>query len=561
MSARGASHDAGGGGSPSRRPREDEQTQTRLGSPARIVRDQTGTGNRDSPGSAATSSPSRNSEAGSQSETSSGSPGSGIRGKPPSKASSRDSPGSDRSANSADSLDMGEAFIRRITGQASYTGSSNPPTDFVLCIDGTGNDMINENEVKNTNVVKITDLINFGTHAGRMTIVAYQQGLGNRGTSTKQTNEKTFLAGWAETLNASFDRLWPSSSTIARLVAINYAHISMSVCPNKDRIFLFGFSRGACVSQITAALVADLGIISNYLYTGKLSDVEHSKIVREIVDTWVLHKGSRSAEMIKAELGPYDKCLIPAKIHFLGLFDMVASVGKPDLGNANLQSSTFRFAESVHDRSNILNAHHAVAISEHRNQFKPVLWKQGTNEQHRSISQVWFPGFHTSIGGGTKTQGIMIYNVTLVWMLSKCTGPRQVISEQGLKDLIRKDASHASAMSGKKIPDSKKGIWAKTGMGDHIRSEMGSASIDTVHSTCGKKKWIMRCMPDIPDIVGTDEHPLRTESMLEKNRIDRMNEFERGLCDLMFKVGPGQPPGNVSAPNRAGRDMAFVLDS
>lgn len=453
---------------------------------------------------------------------------------------------------------MGEAFIQRITGQASNAGSSNPPTDFVLCVDGTGNDMINESDIKNTNIAKITDLIDFGKHGDRMTIVAYQQGLGNKGKSER--NKERSLSGWAEKLDASFNKLWPSPITIVRLVSINYAYISMSVCPKKDRLFFFGFSRGAYISQITAALVADLGIVSNEIYTEKFPDVEHSKIVLKIVNTWVKHGQNGSAEAIKTELGSYYECLIPAKVQFLGLFDMVASVGRPDLGKADLQSNTFRFAESVHDRSNILNAYHAVAISEHRNQFKPVLWKQGTNDPHRRISQVWFPGYHTSIGGGTKTQGIMIYYITLVWMLSKCTALAAVINKTKIEDLIKDDTKYASAMLGQQIPDSKKGIWAKPGMGDHVRSELGLAPIDMVHRICDEAKWILRCAPEIPGIHGTEEHPIQTKSMLQKNRVDKPNGFEIELYDKMFEYAPGRRSGNVQ-PNKAGRGMAVILDS
>lgn len=453
---------------------------------------------------------------------------------------------------------MGEAFIRRITGQASNAGSSNPPTNFVLCIDGTGNDMLNEDEVKNTNIAKITDVVEYGKHEDRMTIVAYQQGLGNRGKSSKKDNKGT-LAGWAAKLDASFDELWPSKSTITRLVSINYAYISMSVCPKKDRLFLFGFSRGAYISQITAALVADLGIVSNQMYMEKFSDVQHSEIVSEIVKTWVKYMGNGSPETMEKALGSYRECLIPAKVQFLGVFDMVASVGKPDLGKADLQSDAFRFAESVHNRPNILNAYHAVAISEHRNQFKPVLWKEGTTDPYRKISQVWFPGFHTSIGGGTKTQGIMIYYITLVWMLSKCSG--LVFKEKEIERLITDDARYSSAMTGKHIPDSRKGIWTTMGLGDHVRTELGSASIDLVHRVCDEIKWAFRCASELPNVNGTKEHPIHTKALLDKKRVDKFNEFEQKFHTKMFELGSGSRPAPVSPPDRAGRGMAFVLDS
>lgn len=568
--ATGASRDASSGpgtsGSPSRRPREGEDGQPRLSSPAPAVRNPAGTGTRTPPSHPSRSSPptetrnpsSQRSEGEHQSDTSSGSPGSGTHGKPPSKASSRDSPGSDKTADSADSLNMGEAFIQRITGQASNAGPSNPPTNFVLCIDGTGNDMIHENEVKNTNIAKMTDVIKYGKHGDRMTIVAYQQGLGNKSKSSKRGGEGT-LAGWAAKLDASFDKLWPSESTIARLVSINYAYISMSVCPNKDRIFLFGFSRGAYIAQIAAAVVADMGIVSNQIYMEKFSDVEHSKIVGHIVKTWVKYKGQASPETMQKALGSYRECLIRAKIQFVGVFDMVASVGKPDLGNADLQSNAFRFAESVHDRPNILNAYHAVAISEHRNQFKPVLWKEGTTDQRRNISQVWFPGFHTSIGGGTKTQGIMIYHITLVWMLSKCSG--LVYNDEEIEKFITDDAQHAPAMIRKDIPDSKKGIWAKPGMGDHVRTELGSAPIDKVHRVCDEIAWAFRCASIIPNVHGTVQRPIQTKAFLEKKRIDKFNEFESKFHLKMFEAGSGSRPAPVPAPGRAGRDMAFILDS
>ncbi|POS71378.1 hypothetical protein DHEL01_v210227 [Diaporthe helianthi] len=505
------------------------------------------------------------SEAGSKSETSSGSPGSGIDGRKTShaSASARDSPHSAGTAHSADSINYGERFIQRITGQASNAGSSNPPTDFVLCIDGTGNDMVNEIELKNTNIARITDLINFGTHKGRMTLVAYQQGLGNEGKSRR--NNESLLAGWAAKLHARFDELWPTAGKIATLVAINYAYISLNVYPNKDRIFLFGFSRGAYVSQITAALVADLGTLSNEQYVDKVShQVEHSEVIRDIVHLWLERRGTMSAKMIKSELGPFGECLIPARIQFLGLFDMVASVGAPDVANTELQDKAFQFAESIHNRPNILNASHAVAISEHRNQFKPVLWKQKANDQ--SVSQVWFPGYHTSIGGGTKTQGLMIYHITLVWMLSKCIDLHHVIDKKELQKLIAQDAKFAANRQDEEepfvIPDSRKRIWKIPGLGEHIRTEFGLANIDLVHRVCDEDKWIMRCAPKMPDIDGTEQHPIQTKYLLQQKRIDKPNAFELEFYDgVMFNHGPGQRSTSVSPPKRAGRGMARVLDS
>ena len=154
----------------------------------------------------------------------------------------------------------------------------------------------------------------------------------------------------------------------------------------------------------------------------------------------------------------------------------------------------------------------------------------------------------------------MINHITLVWMLSKCTGLSRVINKTALDNLIRVDAKHGPKMANQDITDSRKGMSSRPGMGDYIRSELGSSPIDKVHRICDENKWVMRCEPNMPNIHGTTEHPIQTKSMFEE-RTDKMNGFEREFYDRMFEVGPGQRSKSVSPPNRTGRGKAVVLDS
>lgn len=59
-----------------------------------------------------------------------------------------------------------------------------------------------------------------------------------------------------------------------------------------------------------------------------------------------------------------------------------------------------------------------MALDEHRNLFTPTLWEQ-PDEPHvlNLLTQVWFPGVHSNIGGSYPDAGIA--NITLAWMVSQ----------------------------------------------------------------------------------------------------------------------------------------------
>lgn len=82
------------------------------------------------------------------------------------------------------------------------------------------------------------------------------------------------------------------------------------------------------------------------------------------------------------------------KVHFLGLFDCVNSVGTLDIpfwGKVPPLPKVSGTARYVR---------HAVAIDERRVKFKPALFAQERTEVEDDIKEVWFPGNHGDIGGG-----------------------------------------------------------------------------------------------------------------------------------------------------------------
>ena len=92
-------------------------------------------------------------------------------------------------------------------------------------------------------------------------------------------------------------------------------------------------------------------------------------------------------------------------IRFLGLWDVVASFGLANLGNAALNfGHTLKIPQK-----NIDYCFHAMALDERRPSFLPI--------RLRGACEVWFRGVHSDVGGGNGNTGLS--DIALKWMMSK----------------------------------------------------------------------------------------------------------------------------------------------
>lgn len=157
-----------------------------------------------------------------------------------------------------------------------------------------------------------------------------------------------------------------------------------------DRIFLFGFSRGAMAIRALAGLIAEFGLLHP-------RDIRHLPV---LLDRWDRSQGIGSV--------PDHIDLLPVEIEFVGLFDSV-------MGGVE----RLRFFNPIRFRNGKLPARvkhgvHLLAIDENRSLFKPKPWV-GTNEARdaggykctdRWLRQIWMPGVHADVGGtGDPTWG------------------------------------------------------------------------------------------------------------------------------------------------------------
>ncbi len=178
-----------------------------------------------------------------------------------------------------------------------------------------------------------------------------------------------------------------------------------------DKIYLFGFSRGAFTVRSLAGMIYYCGLLD----LRPRPDLSDNEVWRRIKTAY--EEGYRKKKCCSSWGGRWN-CHKKVHIHFLGVWDTVGALGIPDdLGLFNLfdRPKKYRF-HSTELNDSIRHARHAVAIDEMRASFTPTLW---TNIEHfPNAKQVWFPGVHCDIGGGGYLQK-GLSDGALKWMMDE----------------------------------------------------------------------------------------------------------------------------------------------
>ena len=187
-----------------------------------------------------------------------------------------------------------------------------------------------------------------------------------------------------------------------------------------DEIWIFGFSRGAYTARSLAGLLKKCGLI--HIHTPALL-----KQVKKLFRSKKLKSNSRECIDFR---NFYSR---EPDIHFIGVWDTVGALGIP---GTKLFSERGLF--SWHDTKlseKVRHAYHAVALDEHRTEYKACLWTQSVpgaqqsntgkqTEQYDTspkqvVEQMWFVGSHSNIGGGLGKDSLA--DITLQWMKEKAS--------------------------------------------------------------------------------------------------------------------------------------------
>jgi len=284
--------------------------------------------------------------------------------------------------------------------------------NIVLCCDGTANEFASDR----TNVIKLSYAL---AHGDGQQIVYYHPGLGTMepaGALTPLARRATRLLGQAVGYGLESD------------VRDAYIFLMNHFEPG-DRVFLFGFSRGAYTVRTLASLLHMYGLISS----GNEPLVPYA--IRMLTAIQRLdakddpggEQKARYFQMAKDFQNTF--CRTLCKPWFVGVWDTVSSVGWIE--------NQLRLPFTA-ENPDIAIGRHAIAIDERRAFFRTNLWRPKlapAESGPRDLKQVWFAGVHCDVGGGYPEADSALSKIPLQWMLREATAAGLLV-DAGRVDLV-----------------------------------------------------------------------------------------------------------------------------
>jgi uncharacterized protein (DUF2235 family) len=191
-----------------------------------------------------------------------------------------------------------------------------------------------------------------------------------------------------------------------------YTFIAGNKLPG-DEIFVFGFSRGASQARSLCGFIDWMGGILHKRDAYFIPD-----FFKHYIDTEARQGAAQALMQTLIAGGRKIEPPITTQVRFLGVYDTVLALGSRLRADFDGEERTTTTDLSFHvgdiPPSIVSVARQALAIDERRTDFRPEIWKQAHPGQ--SVEQRWFPGVHTSIGGGYANDGLA--NGALHWMIN-----------------------------------------------------------------------------------------------------------------------------------------------
>jgi uncharacterized protein (DUF2235 family) len=312
------------------------------------------------------------------------------------------------------------------------------PKNIVICCDGTKN----EYGPENTNVVKLYSVLEVDP---ARQVVYYHPGLGTMGAPNALTAPAKW---WTRILGLAFG--YGLSQHLADL----YGFLMEQYQP-EDRIFVFGFSRGAYTARALCSMLHMFGLIRE---DDDILIPYAVRMLKECKDvTFTVAEGFKRT--FSREVKP----------HFVGVWDTVSSVG------AFYNPVKLPFSARNPD---ILIGRHAVAIDERRAFYRQNLWFP---LQWQDIKQVWFAGAHCDVGGGYPEPKSGLSKIALEWMVAEARAAGLLVNQHELDRILgRSGAGIARPDPAATLHNSLKWWWW---------AELIPRRYTSLRSAERKKKW------------------------------------------------------------------------
>lgn len=288
---------------------------------------------------------------------------------------------------------------------ASHRRQSEGRNIVILC-DGTGNELggaitAGISHIRISNVLKLYRI----AEKGKKQLVYYSQGIGTIGRPDWLHRSKQKLLGVVGL--ATGYGLDDNVLGAYRFLVENWEE--------GDRIFLFGFSRGAWTARVLAGMLHLVGLLRPS--QANLCDNALATYKRAAADN-ALPIAWHFARVIGSRF---------PTIHFMGCWDTVASVLVPRSDRMWVPSlETLPYTKK---NPSVATFRHALALDECRRMFRVAEWAEPQDYianrfrpnlvAPQDIEQRWFPGVHSDVGGGYPETESALSKIPLIWMIDE----------------------------------------------------------------------------------------------------------------------------------------------
>lgn len=279
------------------------------------------------------------------------------------------------------------------------------PKTIILLLDGTSNSISH----KRTNILRLYGCL----RKSDTQVVYYDPGVGTLGNPGRWSRIRQQASEiWGMATGMGIDE---NVKQAYRFLCETYDD-GKATNTERDRICIFGFSRGAYTARMLAGFIHAIGLLDR-------------RNLNLLDCAWNAYKrvGEEGEADDFAEVRLYERILDPDRppIHLLGLFDTVSSVIEPGPGllpQLRHHAFTWRNPSVAHVR-------HAVALDDRRRMFVPMLWSAGQIHQPQrfqpksavpqDLREVWFTGSHGDVGGGQPEDRSQLAKIPLLWMIDE----------------------------------------------------------------------------------------------------------------------------------------------